>query len=119
MDKIKIGGLYLAAFFLTPDSALSHGHLAQKGEQLYLEFCAPCHGVDGDGKGPVATTMAPPPANLLDAMQGRIISDEYLLWTIREGGENVHTDMPSFEKNNAISQEDAKAIVKYLWHAFK
>ncbi len=119
MAKFLKGGAYLAAFLTFTSTAFAHGHLAEKGEQLYVQFCAECHGIEGDGNGPSAQNMSPPPANLLQAMQGKIISDEYLMWTIREGGENIHTDMPSFEKRDNISEDDAKAIVHYLWHAFK
>jgi len=110
--------LLLGCLFL-PLSAHAHGTLAAQGEKLYAEHCADCHGIDGDGEGPAAAQLSPPPANLLESMQGKIISDEYLMWTIREGGRNVHTDMPAFEQRDIITENDAKAIVHYLWHAFK
>lgn len=109
----------LLGCLVLPLSAHAHGTLAEKGEKLYEEHCADCHGIDGDGEGPAAAQLSPPPANLLESMQGKIISDEYLMWTIREGGRNVHTDMPAFEQRGTISESDAQAIVRYLWHAFK
>jgi mono/diheme cytochrome c family protein len=35
-----------------------------KGRALYLDHCASCHGLNGDGKGPVASALSTPPANL-------------------------------------------------------
>jgi len=34
------------------------------GKQMFLSFCAPCHGVDGRGNGPMAAALKQQPANL-------------------------------------------------------
>jgi mono/diheme cytochrome c family protein len=34
------------------------------GKQMYVSYCAPCHGVDGRGHGPVASALKMPPTNL-------------------------------------------------------
>lgn len=34
------------------------------GKQMYSNYCAPCHGVDGRGQGPVATALRTPPVDL-------------------------------------------------------
>src|SRR5207249_4313431 len=33
-----------------------------RGKEVFLERCVGCHGLKGDGKGPAATFMSPPPA---------------------------------------------------------
>lgn len=38
----------------------------QHGEQLYATHCASCHGASGNGKGPLASSMEPPPVDFLD-----------------------------------------------------
>ena len=38
-----------------------------RGKQVFLERCVGCHGPLGDGKGPGATFMAPPPADFTSA----------------------------------------------------
>lgn len=91
----------------------------QGGKDLYLKHCAPCHGVSGKGDGALGTKMSPPPANLAQALKTELVSDEYLMWTIREGGRNVHTGMPSFEESADINETEAQAIVRYLWKTFK
>lgn len=37
---------------------------AANGKQMYVNYCAPCHGVDGRGQGPVASALKKQPANL-------------------------------------------------------
>ena len=37
-----------------------------RGGLLYSEQCASCHGASGDGKGPLAAGMEPPPINFRD-----------------------------------------------------
>jgi mono/diheme cytochrome c family protein len=34
------------------------------GHKTYQQFCAPCHGKDGKGGGPIAATLRVPPADL-------------------------------------------------------
>jgi mono/diheme cytochrome c family protein len=37
---------------------------ATSGQAMYKDYCAPCHGTDGKGKGPAAKAMKPAPSNL-------------------------------------------------------
>jgi len=37
---------------------------ADSGKQMYISYCAPCHGVDGKGHGPVAAALKQQPADL-------------------------------------------------------
>lgn len=37
---------------------------AARGEQLFAQNCAACHGSEAQGDGPMAATLAKPPANL-------------------------------------------------------
>lgn len=37
-----------------------------RGKTIFLQRCAGCHGLAGDGKGPAATFMSPPPADFTD-----------------------------------------------------
>ncbi len=34
------------------------------GKQMYKNYCAPCHGMDGKGNGPVASALKTPPTDL-------------------------------------------------------
>jgi len=35
--------------------------LVAQGKKLYEQNCAPCHGANGDGKGPAGVALKPPP----------------------------------------------------------
>lgn len=37
---------------------------ASSGKQMYVSYCAPCHGLDGRGQGPVAAALKKQPADL-------------------------------------------------------
>lgn len=41
------------------------------GRQIYLQHCVSCHGLTGEGDGPVARALITPPANL------RLLSDRF------------------------------------------
>jgi len=34
------------------------------GKQMYIDYCAPCHGIAGKGDGPAAPALKTPPTNL-------------------------------------------------------
>lgn len=36
----------------------------RSGEELYRQYCGACHGINADGKGPVAPVLSSPPADL-------------------------------------------------------
>jgi cytochrome c oxidase cbb3-type subunit 2 len=38
-----------------------------RGKEVFLQRCVGCHGLKGDGKGPAANFMSPPPADFTDA----------------------------------------------------
>ena len=37
-----------------------------RGKEVFLERCVGCHGLEGDGKGPGASFLSPPPADFTD-----------------------------------------------------
>jgi len=38
----------------------------ERAERTFMQECAQCHGKQGDGNGPLAATLTPPPINFLD-----------------------------------------------------
>src|SRR5260370_6409078 len=46
-----------------PNASARADDVAQ-GRRLYLEYCSSCHGLTGEGDGPVAPALTTPPANL-------------------------------------------------------
>lgn len=51
------------------------------GEMEYLSSCAPCHGRNANGKGPLADQLKVPPSDLTQHAKknGGVFSDEYAL----------------------------------------
>lgn len=72
MISKSISTLVLAGLLLMVGSAAKAGDDAvAQGRQLYLEYCGSCHGLTGEGDGPVAHALTTPPANL------RLLSDRF------------------------------------------
>jgi mono/diheme cytochrome c family protein len=83
---------------------------AQRGRELFLENCSPCHGDTGDGHGPAAVGLSPPPANLSSPDLVPQRSDAYLFYRMTQGKRG--SAMPSF--GHSLSEEERWAIVTYL-----
>lgn len=86
------------------------------GGPLYAAHCGRCHGETGLGNGELASALTPSPALLAFMVQQPIAIDQYLLWTIAEGGKPFGTAMPSFK--NELNQEQIWQIVAYLRAGF-
>jgi len=65
-----------------------------RGAALYAENCASCHGATGDGRGPAAANLDPPPIAFTDIERARQRSLFGLYQVIDQGIEG--TSMPSF-----------------------
>ena len=77
------------------------------GKELFLIYCAVCHGADGKGGGPVASKFVPPPDLAHPSIQkGR--SDGYMQHVIGTGG----AVMPAY--GEALSPQERWQIVNFL-----
>jgi mono/diheme cytochrome c family protein len=56
----------------------------KKGETLYMQHCAGCHGTSGDGLGPDIKELIVPPANFR-AVKSRTKTDMELYLAIKQG----------------------------------
>jgi mono/diheme cytochrome c family protein len=63
---------------------------ANDGKQMYVSYCASCHGLDGRGHGPVAGTLKVPPADLslLSKNNQGVYPDKHVTAVIKFGVEN-------------------------------
>lgn len=80
-----------------------------RGQTLYAMQCAACHGVDGNGDGPLAENLEPKPIAFTDAERARTRSLMALYQVISQGVEG--TSMVSF---NALPEEDRWALAFYI-----
>ncbi len=70
-NKLRVNIILLLGCFLLTRAAIVRGDEINEGRQLYLDHCAACHGVKGDGHGPLEHELAAPPADL------RLLSRKY------------------------------------------
>jgi len=87
------------------------------GERLYkgrsgAVSCATCHGVKGDGKGPLASQFDPPPRNFACAQTVKGIPDGQLFWIIKNGSPG--TAMSPASTIGKFSDQDIWHMVVYL-----
>lgn len=87
-----------------------------EGGTLYQENCASCHGVTGMGDGKAAQSLTPSPALLAHMIRMPMAVDEYMLWSISDGGAAFGTDMPAFK--DVLSKEEIWKIVAYMRAGF-
>jgi len=83
------------------------------GRRLYEKeakpACEMCHGIKGDGKGPLAIQFDPRPRNFACAQTVNGIPDGQLFWIVQNGSPG--TGMPGFKR---LSDEQIWTIVLYL-----
>ena len=65
---------------------------ATSGKLMYSNYCAPCHGVDGRGQGPVASALRTPPMDLtvLSRNNNGKFPDTHIVSVLQNGDEPSH-----------------------------
>lgn len=87
----------------------------ERGRDVYAYYCLSCHGARGDGQGPAAVGMRPPPRNFKQGLfkfggvaAGELPTDEALKRTVRRG---LHgTPMLPW----GVPEADVEAVVQYV-----
>jgi heme/copper-type cytochrome/quinol oxidase subunit 3 len=95
----------------------------QRGQAAYVQYCRPCHGDNGDGRGYSAIGLRPPPRDFTNPLfkfghvpAGQLPPDEELEHLIRHGLNG--TAMRPWD----LAPEELDAVVQYLktfsprWH---
>ena len=88
----------------------------QAGASLYAEHCARCHGATGQGDGEDGRALNPSPALLAYMIRMPMAVDEYLLWTVSEGGLQFETDMPAFK--DELAADEIWKIIAFMRAGF-
>jgi mono/diheme cytochrome c family protein len=83
-----------------------------KGKRQFQAHCIVCHGETGEGEGPAAEGMVPPPANLRWVMSRPMAWDGYPMWSISQGGAALGSSMPAYE--NTLGESGRWWIIRYL-----
>ena len=92
------------------------GKAITAGGALYRDNCAQCHGAAGRGDGDAGLDLLPSPALLARLMDVQGTVDEYLLWTVAEGGKPFDTAMPAFK--DRLTEDEIWQIVAYMRAGF-
>lgn len=84
-----------------------------RGERVYAQHCAACHGDDGRGEGPLAASLPQWPPTLAGPLLGRRADGE-LFWHIAAGmrGRDGRATMPAF--GNRLADADLWAVIDYM-----
>ena len=97
-------------------SLASSPDVVRDGAVLYAKNCASCHGAQGFGDGEAGRDLNPRPANLAHMIRMPMLNDEYLLWTMSEGGAPVGSEMQAFKET--LTEEDMWKIVAAMRAGF-
>jgi mono/diheme cytochrome c family protein len=95
-----------------------------EGKNMYRQYCATCHGLDGKGHGPTADSLKKPPADLTVIQEkGKKFPGERVVHMIEgtgEGGPHGSREMPvwgqvfRYTKGTPPPQLAIQRLVEYL-----
>ncbi len=86
------------------------------GARLYTMHCSGCHGRKGRGNGEAGATLRPSPALKTYISRRPWAADEYLLWSVAEGGVAFGSSMPAFSEQ--LSRQQIWQIIAYMRAGF-
>lgn len=93
------------------------------GKQTYVEYCAACHGVDGRGRGPAASTLITRPSDLTTLAKSHSgkFPEEYVAKIVRlgkpiqaHGSSDMPVWGPVFSTRDKFSEPAVQQRVKNL-----
>ncbi|MGH7344674.1 MAG: cytochrome c3 family protein [Candidatus Rokuibacteriota bacterium] len=84
------------------------------GRELYVRYCATCHGDAGRGDGASAASFATKPSDLTDGRLMNGLPDEFLSNVILNGGpaEGLSPGMPPLAAY--LSRDDTRQVIQYI-----
>jgi mono/diheme cytochrome c family protein len=92
-------------------SGMAAGDELTEGQSLYAAKCQICHGANGRGDGPAAAALNPKPADFTNPTIWKNNPEEKIRRMVTYG-KGV---MPAFN----LKDDEIKAIIDYMEHAFK
>ena len=115
--KMSVLMALIAAIVAAAPAHAKPGH-AEKGKKIYAARCVLCHGKDGDGQGPGAERLLPPPRDFTETQykikttgfDDVVPNDEDLFRMIRDGMPG--TAMPGW--SDVLGEQDIWDLAAYL-----
>ena len=83
-------------------------------KQNYDSFCMKCHGAEGKGDGPAASTLATSPRNFTDCAKMGAISDDTLFNVIKNGGGSVGLSKDMQAWSSGFEDSEIHDLVAYV-----
>jgi mono/diheme cytochrome c family protein len=84
-----------------------------EGQKIFRARCFVCHGLNGDGRGPSATSLGADPRNFTDPAWQKQASDERILQVIRSGGVAIG-ESAAMPPNPDLSDAQVRALLQYI-----
>lgn len=85
-----------------------------KGSDFFMENCVPCHGQKGDGDGPRAYFITPPPRNFLLETSRQKLNRPALFEAIMNG--RLGTNMPAWGK--VLNDQEIANVAEFVFQHF-
>ena len=79
-----------------------------RAQKIYVDKCASCHGVRGDGNGEMAKALDPHPSDFTDRHMMKEMTDGEIFWKITTG----KGPMPSYQKE--LTENERWDLVNYI-----
>jgi len=97
-----------------PDPYEKYTYAERRGQRLFAQYCAICHGPSGQGDGFNAYNLDPRPHDFSDAAYMGAISDQSLAEVIAQGGRGVNKSilMPAYA--NTLTRRDIGDLVGFI-----
>ncbi len=96
--------------------SLFAGNDAKRGGRVYQQYCTPCHGQEGNGRGPRARNEAlqPPPRNHTNGFYMNMQTDIRLFKVIKFGGyaNNLSHIMPQWK--HILKDKEIFSVVAFI-----
>jgi copper transport protein len=105
--QARVGTGNASANLAAPSAAESAAVV--RGQTLFASNCVTCHGPGGQGNGPAAAGLSPPPANLT-ASHSQLHRDEDIAYWIKNG--ITGSAMPGF--GGRLADPDVADLIAYL-----
>jgi mono/diheme cytochrome c family protein len=89
-------------------------YVERSGRQLFSQYCAVCHGIEGRGDGFNAYNLEPRPTDLADSTYMNVISDQALREVITQGGRgsNKSVLMPAY--GQTLTSQEIEWLVAFI-----
>jgi len=89
---------------------------ANRGGRTYQQYCTPCHGQEGDGRGPRAKNegLQPPPRNHTNGFYMNMQSDVRLFKVIKHGGKANYLSHVMPQWKHVLSDKQILDIIAFI-----